>query len=186
MNSEPVNDPFSVDSDVPPPSQRQTAWTASTESFSTDTGQRSDTTPAQVSAGVDSSKPRTIPEKPPRNSLGNSLNNNNNTPKIVLPPQRNSTGNLGRHGSSSSGTSSKLSDGKPSKEISRHLSQLSLTETGRSVDVPCHTRRSHVIYHSAMMEISQSEELDKFICGIVSNFCLLNLLDWIVRHVLHT
>ncbi|XP_021355503.1 protein very KIND-like isoform X2 [Mizuhopecten yessoensis] len=163
-----------VVSEKPPPSQgRQNAWVASpdkTDEFaSTSTDRQRKPMPdssimsstrqvlasnSAPTADMSKLKRRVTPEKPPRHSLVL-----NNRPDGHVQPGPKPLKAVHRDGSTSS-HSSEVAEVLPVTNLSRNMSMLSLDNNPG--DAHLRNRKGHVVFHSAMMELFSSPELDKF------------------------
>ena len=74
--------------------------------------------------------------------------------------------NSSANNSTMSSRSSSMSDVRNSTKLSRHMSQLSLSDGAQ--EVATHHRRNHVIYHYTMMQLNMTDEVEKFVQDIVS------------------
>ncbi|XP_069140951.1 kinase non-catalytic C-lobe domain-containing protein 1-like [Argopecten irradians] len=160
----------------PPPQGRQNAWVTSPDkrddltstSMSLDRRRRptpdSSLTPSTrqvsasnnvLSADMSKLKCRVTPEKPPRHSLvhGNRVEGH-------IQPGPRPLKAIHRDGSTSSHSSEVTAEPLPVTNLSRNMSQLSLDNN--PIDTRLRNRKGHVVFHSAMMELFSSPELDKF------------------------
>lgn len=74
--------------------------------------------------------------------------------------------NRGATEGSLSSRSSSMSDVRGPTKLTRHMSQLSLSEEKQETLTPF--RRNHILFHYAMMQLSMSKDLEKFLQDIVS------------------
>jgi hypothetical protein len=65
-----------------------------------------------------------------------------------------------------SSRSSSMSDVRGATKLTRHMSQLSLSEEKQETLAPY--RRNHILFHYAMVQLNMSKDLEKFIQDIVS------------------
>ncbi|XP_060074795.1 kinase non-catalytic C-lobe domain-containing protein 1-like [Ylistrum balloti] len=159
----------------PPPQSRQNAWVVSPDktdefaSTSMSLDRRRKPTPDSslspstrqvsasnnaLSADMSKLKRRVTPEKPPRHSLVHS-----NRVEGHIQPGPRPLKAIHRDGSTSS-HSSEVAEVLPVTNLSRNMSQLSLDNS--PIDKRLRNRKGHIVFHSAMMELFSSLELDKF------------------------
>lgn len=69
-----------------------------------------------------------------------------------------------------SSRSSSMSDVRGPTKLTRHMSQLSLSEEKQETLTPF--KRNHILFHYAMMQLNMSKDLEKFLQDIVS------LMNW--------